>query len=79
LFMENAAKRPMQTHTMLKCVSAALNRTGFDATEERSHLIRHTYSLRHIATGKTTEQVSNLMGLSSHRTATRLRQTVREA
>ncbi len=69
----------MLTGTMLKCLRAALGRTGFDATGESPHVLRNTYSLRHIVSGKTKEQVSNLVGLSNHRTATRLRQTVREA
>lgn len=64
---------------MLKCVSAALRRTSFDATDDSPHLLRKTYSLRHIVAGNRNEQLSNLVGLSNHRTATRLRQTVREA
>jgi integrase/recombinase XerD len=76
LFITTAAGKPMQPDTMLKCVRAALNRAGLTAADESPRLLRNTYGRRRIVEGKTNEQVSNLMGLSSHRTATRLRQTV---
>lgn len=66
----------MQPDTMLKCVRAALKRAGLAAADESPRLLRNTFGRRHIVEGETNEQVSNLMGLSSHRTATRLRQTV---
>jgi site-specific recombinase XerD len=76
LFIATAAGKPMMPDTMLKCVRVALERAGLTAADESPRLLRNTYGRRHIAAGKTNEQVSNLMGLSSHRTATRLRQTV---
>ncbi|MFM0051540.1 tyrosine-type recombinase/integrase [Caballeronia grimmiae] len=76
LFIATAGGKPMQPDTMLKCVRAALSRAGLTAADESPRLLRNTYGRRHIVAGKTNEQVSNLMGLSSHRTATRLRQTV---
>ena len=76
LFIATAAGKPMQPDTMLKCVRAALSRAGLTAADESPRLLRNTYGRRHIVAGKTNEQVSSLMGLSSHRTATRLRQTV---
>ncbi|MEZ2354566.1 hypothetical protein [Caballeronia sp. RCC_10] len=79
LFIATAAKKPMQTDTMLKFARAALRRTGFDATDESPRLLRNTYSRRRIVAGKTNEEMNDLMGLSSHRTATRLRQTVEGA
>jgi len=76
LFIATAAGKPMQPDTMLKCVRGALKRAGLTAADESPRLLRNTYGRRHILAGKTNEQVSNLMGLSSHRTATRLRHTV---
>jgi hypothetical protein len=49
------------------------------AADESPRLLRNTYGRRHLLEGKTKEQVSNLLGLSSHRTATRLRETITEA
>ncbi|MDR5832259.1 site-specific integrase [Caballeronia sp. LP006] len=76
LFIATTAGKPMLPDTMLKCVRAVLKRAGLTAADESPRLLRNTYGRRHIAAGKTNEQVSYLMGLSSHRTATRLRQTV---
>ena len=76
LFIATAGGKPMQPDTMLKCVRAALRRAGLSAADESPRLLRNTFGRRHIVAGKTNEQVSNLMGLSSHRTATRLRQTL---
>jgi site-specific recombinase XerD len=76
LFITTAAGKPMQPDTMLKCVRSALKQAGLTAADESPRLLRNTYGRRRIVEGKTNEQVSNLMGLSSHRTATRLRQTV---
>ncbi len=61
---------------MLKCVRVALGRADLSAADESPRLPRNTFGRRQILVGKTNEQVSNLMGLSSHRTATRLRQTL---
>ncbi|KXV03239.1 integrase [Caballeronia megalochromosomata] len=76
LFVATSGGKPMKPDTLLKCVRAALQRAGLSAADESPRLLRNTYGRRHIAAGKTNEQVSNLLGLSSHRTATRLRQTL---
>ncbi|WP_250487054.1 tyrosine-type recombinase/integrase [Caballeronia sp. GaOx3] len=76
LFIATAGGKPMQPDTMLKCVGVALRRADLSAADESPRLLRNTFGRRHILAGKTNEQVSNLMGLSSHRTATRLRQTL---
>lgn len=68
----------MQPDTLLKCVRAAMRGAELATADESPRLLRNTYGRRQIIAGKTNEQISNLMGLSSHRTATRLRQTVDE-
>jgi site-specific recombinase XerD len=78
LFIATAGGKPMQPDTLVKCVRASLRRAGLSAADESPRLLRNTFGRREIIEGKTNEQVSNLMGLSSHRTATRLRQTVDE-
>ncbi|TCK32669.1 site-specific recombinase XerD [Paraburkholderia sp. BL8N3] len=76
LFVATAGGKPMKADTLLKCVREALHEAGATAADESPRLLRNTYGRRHISFGKTNEQVSNLLGLSSHRTATRLRQTL---
>jgi site-specific recombinase XerD len=76
LFIATAGGKPMKPDTMLKCVRLALRRADLSAADESPRLLRNTYARRQIIAGKTNEQVSDLMGLSSHRTATRLRQTL---
>ncbi len=75
LFVATSSGKPMKPDTLVKCVRAALERAGLSAADESPRLLRNTYGRRHIAAGGTNEQVSNLLGLSSHRTVTRLRQT----
>lgn len=57
-----------------KCVRTAPKEAGLASADEGPRLLRNTYGRRHILAGKANERVSNLMGLYSHRTATRLRQ-----
>ncbi|MDR5755202.1 MULTISPECIES: tyrosine-type recombinase/integrase [unclassified Caballeronia] len=76
LFVTTASGKPMQPDTLLKCVRAAMGGAGLTAADESPRLLRNTFGRRQIIACKTNGQVSNLMGLSSHRTATRLRQTV---
>ncbi|MDR5755125.1 MULTISPECIES: site-specific integrase [unclassified Caballeronia] len=76
LFIATAGGKPMQPDILLKCVRGSLRRAGLSAADESPRLLRNTFGRRKIIAGKSNEQVSNLMGLSSHRTATRLRQTV---
>ncbi len=79
LFMATAAGKPMKPATLGQCVRAALRLVNAAATDESPRLLRNTYGRRHLLEGKTNEQVSNLLGLSSHRTATRLRETILES
>jgi site-specific recombinase XerD len=79
LFMATARGKPMKSATLGQCVSGALGAVGVAAADESPRLLRNTYGRRHLLQGKTNEQVSNLLGLSSHRTATRLRETITEA
>ncbi|MGF6265443.1 site-specific recombinase XerD [Paraburkholderia youngii] len=78
LFMATAGGKPMKPATLGQCVRAALRLVDAAATDESPRLLRNTYGRRHLLEGKTNEQVSNLLGLSSHRTATRLRETIVE-
>jgi integrase/recombinase XerD len=76
LFVATAGGKPMKPDTLVKCVRTALKAAGLSAADESPRLLRNTYGRRHLAAGKTNEQVSNLLGLSSHRTVTRLRFTL---
>jgi site-specific recombinase XerD len=76
LFMATASGKSMKPGTLGQCVQAALRLVGATADDESPRLLRNTYGRRHLLEGKTNEQVSNLLGLSSRRTATRLRETI---
>lgn len=76
LFVATAAGKPMKADTLGFCVQSALRAAGATAADESPRLLRNTYGRRHLIEGKTNEQVSSLMGLSSHRTVTRLRETI---
>jgi len=76
LFMATAGGKPMKPATLGQCVRGALHAIEAAAADESPRLLRNTYGRRHLLEGKTNEQVSNLLGLSSHRTATRLRETI---
>lgn len=79
LFMATAGGKPMKPATLGQCVRGALHAIDAAAADESPRLLRNTYGRRHLLEGKTNEQVSNLLGLSSHRTATRLRETITES
>jgi len=76
LFIATAAGKPMKDDTLGQCVRAALKALNIVAVDMSPRLLRNTFGRRHIHEGKTNETVSNLLGLSSHRTAARLRETL---
>ncbi len=75
-FIATASGKPMKDDTLGKCVRSALANLDIKAEDMSPRLLRNTYCRRHIIAGSTNEQASNLLGLSSHRTAARLRQTM---
>jgi site-specific recombinase XerD len=79
LFVATAGGKSMKADTLGSSVRTALRLADAAAADESPRLLRNTYGRRHLAEGKTNEQVSSLLGLSSHRTATRLRDTLEEA
>lgn len=79
LFTATAGGKSMKPATLGQCVRGALHAIDAAAADESPRLLRNTYGRRHLLEGKTNEQVSNLLGLSSHRTATRLRETITES
>jgi site-specific recombinase XerD len=78
LFVATAGGKPMKPGTLGACVRTALRVAGVAAADESPRLLRNTFGRRHLIGGKSNEQVSSLLGLSSHRTATRLRDTLEE-
>ncbi|AME27147.2 hypothetical protein AXG89_27905 (plasmid) [Burkholderia sp. PAMC 26561] len=59
-----------------KFVKSALLASGATAADITPRILSNTYGRRHIASGCTNEQVSARLGLSSQRTAVRLRHTL---
>jgi site-specific recombinase XerD len=76
LFVATAAGKPMKDDTLGKCVRIALESLGISAADMSPRLLRNTYARRHLHAGRTDQEVANLLGLSSHRTTVRLRQTL---
>ena len=66
----------MKDDTLGKCVRIALKSLNITAADMSPRLLRNTYARRHLHAGRTDEEVANLLGLSSHRTSVRLRQTL---
>ena len=79
LFVAKASGEPMKTDRLGVYVRSALQQAKVSAADESPRLLRNTYGRRHLAEGKTNEQVSCLLGLTSHRTVTRLRETIQGA
>ena len=78
LFIATASGKPMKTDRLGVYVRRALRQAKVSAADESPRLLRNTYGRRHLADGRSNEQVSSLLGLTSHRTVTRLRQTLEE-
>jgi site-specific recombinase XerD len=76
LFVSTASGKPVKDDTLGQCVRHALAEVDVAAADMSPRLLRNTYCRRHLRAGKTNEQVSSLLGLSSHRTAVRIRQTI---
>jgi site-specific recombinase XerD len=75
LFVSTARGTPMKTDRLGEYVRQALRQAQISAPDESPRLLRNTFGRRHLIEGMSNEQVSNLLGLSSHRTVNRLRQT----
>jgi site-specific recombinase XerD len=65
---------PMRT--LHRIVSNALQEIGFEAPDMSPRVLRNTYARRHLLRGRSNEDVSQMLGLASQRTAVRLRQTL---
>jgi site-specific recombinase XerD len=78
LFVATASGKPMQTDRLGVYVRTALHLANISAVDESPRLLRNTYGRRHLTNGMSNEQVSSLLGLTSHRTVTRLRETLDE-
>jgi site-specific recombinase XerD len=79
LFVATASGNPMKTDRLGVYVRSALRKADLSASDESPRLLRNTFCRRHLDEGKSNEQVSSLLGLTSHRTVTRLRETLSDA
>ncbi|KNH04418.1 putative integrase/recombinase protein [Candidatus Burkholderia brachyanthoides] len=73
LFVATATGKPLQPDTLARCTRAILRGVNCRAADESPRMLRNTFGRRQILAGKTNEELSNLLGLFSHRTAVRLR------
>jgi site-specific recombinase XerD len=76
LFTATSNGEPMEDRILSKIIKNAVRGSGVTAADITPRILRNTYGRRHIASGCTNEQVSDQLGLSSQRTAARLRLTL---
>jgi integrase len=57
-------------------VRDALDAIGFQAPDMSPRILRNTFARRHLLAGRSNEEISGFLGLSSHRTVIRLRATI---
>lgn len=71
-----ARDRPVNDVLLGEIVRDALNSIGFVAPDMSPRVIRNTFVRRHLLAGRTNEEVTELIGLASQRTAVRIRATL---
>lgn len=76
LFPLNAATGSFCEERLWRVVREALEATGFGGTDMSPRVLRNTYARRLLLAGKSNQDVSALLGLSSHRTVVRIRATI---
>lgn len=76
LFPAPRGKGPVNDALLGAVVHDALEAIGFRAPDMSPRILRNTYARRQLVNGRSNEDVSRLLGLSSHRTVVRLRATI---
>ncbi len=76
LFPLNASTGSFCEETLWRAVREALEAINFSATDMSPRVLRNTYARRQLLQGRTNEETSRLLGLSSQRTLVRIRATI---
>jgi site-specific recombinase XerD len=76
LFPAPRSGKPMSDMFLHKIVRPALEAIDFRAPDMSPRVLRNTYARRLLLAGRTNDEVSQLLGLSSERTVVRLRATI---
>jgi integrase len=76
LFPAPRSGKPMSDMFLHKIVRPALEAIDFRAPDMSPRVLRNTYARRLLLAGRTNEEVSQVLGLSSERTVMRLRATI---
>ncbi|CAG9180553.1 Tyrosine recombinase XerC [Cupriavidus laharis] len=76
LFTLNPDGRPITDMSFGRIVSAVLEAIGETDTELSPRTLRNTFGRRHLMAGRSREEVSRMLGLSSHRTCDRIAATI---
>lgn len=76
LFPSPRKNGPMNDMFLVLVVRDALERIGFSAPDMSPRVLRNTYARRTLISGRSHEDVSALLGLSTHRTVVRLQETI---
>lgn len=79
LFPLHAATGSFCEETLWRAVREALDEIGFDGADRSPRVLRNTYARRQLLAGRSNDDVSRLLGLSSSRTVVRLRATIPSA
>jgi integrase len=69
--------KPINDVLLGSIVRDALDAIGFTAPDMSPRVLRNTFARRQLLSGRTNEQTSAMLGLTSHRTAIRIRDTIR--
>jgi integrase len=69
--------KPINDVLLGAIVRDALDAIGFAAPDMSPRVLRNTFARRQLLSGRTNEQTSAMLGLTSHRTAIRIRDTIR--
>ncbi|CAE6965143.1 tyrosine-type recombinase/integrase [Paraburkholderia domus] len=67
---------PMSDMFLVLVVRDALERIGFSASDMSPRVLRNTYARRALIAGRTHDELSAMLGLSTHRTVVRLQETI---
>jgi site-specific recombinase XerD len=79
LFPLHAATGSFCEETLWRAVREALDEIHFDGADRSPRVLRNTYARRQLLAGRSNDDVSRLLGLSSSRTVVRLRATIPSA
>ena len=74
-----AIDQPVNDVLLGSVVRDVLDAIAFQASDMSPRILRNTFARRHLLAGRSNEEISGFLGLSTHRTVIRLRATIGDA